>query len=107
MSGLRKLALFLVGDPLQKGIKEHVNKLAEMRMRWDRCVESPLRNHATPANYANGCLFVHTQSSAWASHLRHHERDLVSRLREDTYFKDLTRLKVRIKPNRYPSSARI
>lgn len=99
MPGLRKLAQFL---SLQKGISAHVTKLVELRQQWVRCVESPLRDHAAPANYANGCLVVHAKSSAWACQLRHRERALLKRLREDAYFKDLTQIKIRTKPDLVP-----
>ncbi len=65
---------------------------------WLTQIPAPLCQHSWPASYRDGCLYVETDSSAWASMIRLRERSLVDQLCKQPDMAALQRLRVRVSP---------
>ena len=61
-------------------------------------MNAPLANHVRPAHYETRTLHVNADSPVWASRARLEAREMIVRLRREKYFKDITRIEVKIKP---------
>jgi hypothetical protein len=96
-AGPRRLGAFLPGN-LTNALNHHVDEGLRLRQAWISCLPEPLASHSRPVRYAAGLLFVHVDTPAWASRLRHQQPALVSTLRRDPALRDLVDLRVRVVP---------
>jgi hypothetical protein len=77
------------------------NRLGEsdrLKSLWSRLIPLPLAARCLPVRYEGGCLYVQTESAAWASRLRHGQDDCLTRLRTEPYFASLKSLQIRVVP---------
>lgn len=100
-AGPRRLGAYIVGN-LTHELNRRVDEGLRLRRIWAAAVAEALAAHAYPVRYAAGLLFVHVDTPAWASRLRHQQSALISALRRDPALRDLTELRVRVVP---PESA--
>lgn len=102
--GARRLGTCLP-EHLSRALSSRVGEDSRLRQAWHGCVSEPLASHVRPVRYTAGLLFVHVDTPAWASRLRHQQPALVTALRRVPAFRDLADLRVRVVPRESSSPA--
>lgn len=87
-----------VPEHLRGALSARLDEESRLRQAWHAVVPEPLASHTHPVRYAAGLLFVHVDTSAWASRLRHQQPALVAELRRLSMFRDLVNLRFRVTP---------
>lgn len=85
-------------DSLRSALSRRLDEDSRLRHAWHSRVREPLASHAHPVRYAAGLLFVHVDTAAWASRLRHEMATLVPALRASPMFRDLVNVRFRVIP---------
>lgn len=83
---------------IEKKFLRAVGEDVRLSALWAGLAPSPLVSHFRPVAYHHGQLTLHTDSTVWASRLRHQQQSVRERLCLDPYFQDLVKLNVRITP---------
>ncbi|HEC13103.1 MAG TPA: DUF721 domain-containing protein [Acidiferrobacteraceae bacterium] len=102
--GFRSLATILadtLGDAnqgLSGALVRHDSVLASIQAGWAKTAPAPLKDHCRPTHYQAGQLTVETDSSAWASRLRHQCDELVQALRRLSGLSDLVQIRIKVNP---------
>jgi hypothetical protein len=99
--GARRLGAYIAGN-LTDELNHRLDEGLRLRQAWSSAVAEPLASHVHPVRYAAGLLFVHVDTPAWASRLRHQQSSLTEALRRAPLLRDLSDLRVRVVP---PGSA--
>jgi hypothetical protein len=97
LGGAKRLANCLP-DRLRGALSAHVDENFRLQQAWHACVAEPLASHARPVRYATGLLFIHVNTPAWASRLRHEKPALLTQLRENPAFRDIGDIRFRVVP---------
>ncbi|HEY8554274.1 MAG TPA: DUF721 domain-containing protein [Burkholderiales bacterium] len=95
--GLRPLSACLPAH-LAAAISARVDEFSRLQQAWRTHVPEPLASHARPVRYAAGLLFVHADTPAWASRLRHERSAVIAALRRTNELRGLSDLQVRAVP---------
>ena len=95
--GAQSLRAFLPAS-FMKDMRQQEAENTQLCVLWERQVNAPLVNHVRPIHYEKKTLHVNADSPAWASRARYQAREMVVRLRREKYFKDITRIEVKVKP---------
>lgn len=95
--GAQSLRAFLPTS-FMKDLRQQETENTQLCVLWERQVNAPLVNHVRPVHYEKKTLHVNADSPAWASRARYQAREMVVRLRREKYFKDITRIEVKVKP---------
>jgi predicted nucleic acid-binding Zn ribbon protein len=95
--GAQSLRAFLPTS-FMKDLRQQEVENTQLCLLWERQVNAPLVNHVRPVLYEKKTLHVNADSPAWASRARYQAREMVVRLRREKYFKDITRIEVKVKP---------
>ncbi len=95
--GVQGLGAFLPASFL-KDLRQQEAENTQLCVLWERQVNAPLSNHVRPVHYEKKILHVNADSPVWASRARHEAREMIVRLRREKFFKDITRIEVKIKP---------
>lgn len=98
----RRLAACLP-EHLTNALGHRVDEDSRLRQAWRARIPEPLASHVRPVRYAAGTLFVHVDTSAWASRLRHQQPALVSALKGVPLFRDLVDFRFRVVPLEAPA----
>ena len=85
-------------EHLTRALSLRIDEDSRLRHAWHARVPEPLASHARPVRYAAGHLFVHVDTAAWASRLRHQQPALTAALKEVPLFRDLIDLRFRVVP---------
>lgn len=85
-------------DRLRGALSARVDEDSRLRHAWHARVAEPLASHVRPVRYAAGLLFVHVDTAAWASRLRHERPAVMTALRGSAFFRDLADLRFRVVP---------
>lgn len=85
-------------DNLRSALSKRLDEDSRLHHAWHSRVGEPLASHAHPVRYAAGLLFVHVDTAAWASRLRHEMPALVAALRANPVFRDLVNVRFRVLP---------
>lgn len=83
---------------LTSALSSRIDEVSRLQPLWQRRVVGPLAVHARPVRYAAGLLYVHVDTPAWASRLRHERPALVAALRESRELADLADIRWRVVP---------
>ena len=94
--GAQSLRAFLPAS-FMKDMRQQEAENTQLCVLWERQVNAPLVNHVRPIHYEKKTLHVNADSPAWASRARYQAREMVVRLRREKYFKDITRIEVKVK----------
>lgn len=84
----------------RSALSARIDEHSRLRHAWHARVAEPLASHAHPVRYAAGLLFVHVDTAAWASRLRHERPALITSLRANPMFRDLRDIRARVVPPR-------
>lgn len=95
--GPKRLGTFIAGN-LTNALNSRLDEGLRLRRAWMNTVPEPLASHVNPVRYTAGLLFVHVDSSAWVSRLRHQEPALVASLRRNSMLRDLTSIRWKVVP---------
>ena len=95
--GAQSLGAYLPASFL-KDLRQQETENVQLCLLWERQVNAPLANHVRPAHYETRTLHVNADSPVWASRARLEAREMIVRLRREKYFKDITRIEVKVKP---------
>ena len=95
--GAQSLRAFLPAS-FMKDMRQQEAENTQLCVLWERQVNAPLVNHVRPIHYEKKTLHVNADSPAWASRARYQAREMVVRLRREKYFKDITRIEVKVRP---------
>lgn len=95
--GAQSLRAFLPAS-FMKDLRQQEAENTQLCVLWERQVNAPLSNHVRPIHYEKKILHVNADSPAWAGRARYQAREMIVRLRREKYFKDITRIEVKIKP---------
>lgn len=95
--GAQSLRAFLPAS-FMKDLRQQEQENTQLCVLWERQVNVPLSNHVRPVLYEKKTLHVNADSPAWAGRARYQAREMIVRLRREKYFKDITRIEVKIKP---------
>ena len=95
--GAQSLRAFLPTS-FMKDLRQQEVENTQLCLLWERQVNAPLVNHVRPVLYEKKTLHVNADSPAWASRARYQAREMIVRLRREKYFKDITRIEVKVKP---------
>ena len=95
--GAQSLRAFLPAG-FMKDMRQQEAENTQLCVLWERQVNAPLVNHVRPIHYEKKTLHVNADSPAWASRARYQAREMIVRLRREKYFKDITRIEVKVKP---------
>lgn len=99
MGSSRRIGSYLSREVLARlGMPADLADLPRVCTAWDATVGEPMCEHVQPIRYADGCLKLRTDSSVWASKLRHQHAALLKALRVHEAFKDLKRLHISVQP---------
>lgn len=96
-AGARRLGAYIVGN-LTDELNRRLDEGLRLRRAWVAAVPEPLASHAHPVRYAAGLLFVHVDTPAWASRLRHQQSSLTQALRRTSALRDMTDLRMKVVP---------
>lgn len=96
-AGARRLGAYIVGN-LTDELNRRLDEGLRLRRAWAAAVPEPLASHAHPVRYAAGLLFVHVDTPAWASRLRHQQSSLTQVLRRTPALRDMTDLRMKVVP---------
>lgn len=102
----RRLAAYLP-EHLINALSHRVDEDSRLRQAWRAQVAEPLASHARPVRFASGTLFVHVDTPAWASRLRHQQPALVAALKGVPLFRGLVDLRLRVVPPEGPAAATV
>jgi hypothetical protein len=75
-----------------------VDEDSRLRHAWHAFVGEPLASHVHPVRYTGGLLFVHVNTPAWASRLRHEKPGLLDLLRKCALFRGIADIRFRVMP---------
>jgi hypothetical protein len=75
-----------------------VDEGSRLQHAWHACVPEPLGSHVHPVRYAAGLLFLHVNTPAWASRLRHEKPTVMDLLRKNPAFRDIGDIRFRVVP---------
>jgi len=89
-------------EHLAAAISARVDEFSRLQQAWRANVPEPLASHARPVRYAAGLLFVHADTPAWASRLRHERAAVIATLRRTNELRALSDLRVRAVPRQAP-----
>lgn len=103
-SGPKRLAACLPAH-LTSALSSRMDEDSRLQHAWRTCVSGPLASHARPVRYTAGLLFIHADTPAWASRLRHQQASLIATLRRAEEFRDLAALRFRVVPRASPGQA--
>lgn len=95
--GTKSLSSLLPNDLLAQ-LRRQREESARLALLWERQVGEPLVKHVRPARYENRRLCLCADSPVWASRVRQQARELIWKLKRETYFSDLGEIQVRVKP---------
>lgn len=97
LSGAKRLANCLP-EPLRSALSRREDEDSRLRHAWHATVAEPLASHVHPVRYAAGLLFVHVNTPAWASRLRHEKPGILDLLRKSPPFRDIADIRFRVIP---------
>src|SRR5262245_52714130 len=95
--GLKRLQKYLPGG-LASALSRHADDAGRLQIAWNSMVSEPLASHTRPVRYAGRVLYVHVDTSAWASRLRQQQQTIVSGLRQAAGLGDLAEIRFRVVP---------
>lgn len=96
-AGPRRLGAFFPGN-LTSELNQRLDEGLRLQQAWVASVAGPLASNSRPVRYAAGLLYIHVDTPAWASRLRHQQASLISTLRRHPALRELKELRVRVAP---------
>jgi hypothetical protein len=79
-------------------LANYMDEAGRLKALWQRLAPMPLAARSLPVRYEAGCLYLQTDSAAWATRLRQGQGELLARLRREPFFAKLENLHVRVVP---------
>lgn len=79
-------------------LANYMDEAGRLKALWQRLAPMPLAGRSLPVRYEAGCLYLQTDSAAWATRLRQGQGELLDRLRCEPFFAKLENLHVRVVP---------
>jgi hypothetical protein len=95
--GPKPLRAYFPGG-LTNATSRHAGESARLKNAWHSHIPAPLASHAHPVRYADGVLYVHVDTPAWASRMRQQVAALMTSLRRDSAMRDLKEIRTRVVP---------
>ena len=89
-------------EPLAGALSSRADEVSRLQQTWRAVVPEPMASHARPVRYAAGLLFIHADTAAWATRLRHQQAALVASLRRTPMLRDLAGVRLRVVPPEIP-----
>ena len=97
-TGPRNVGAYLPSETF-KQISGHLDNASNLFARWRAAVSEPLVSHSYPVSYNEGHLSVRADSSAWANRLRQSQQEIMTGLRRDPFFTQLSEIQIRVLPS--------
>lgn len=76
----------------------HAKGLSELNHAMEKYLPGPLKDYCRVANYRSGLLILQTDSATWATQLKFHIPELLTKLRQEHAFHKLMNIKCIIEP---------
>jgi hypothetical protein len=91
-------ALFTDNSRLPGRLCAHAGFLSNLQTRLTHYLDSPLDKHVTVANYANGILVLHADTSSWATRLRYNTPAILAHMKNSCDLPDLKTIRIKTMP---------